>query len=87
MSKLAAYAGQNPSALCRSFKKSSGYTIGQFCTRLRIEYACNLLLTTNMDISQIAYQSGYNSYPHFCTQFKQVMQMSPTAYRDKSMPR
>lgn len=51
-----------------------------------MEYACNLLLTTNMDISQIAYQSGYNSYPHFCTQFKQVMQMSPTAYRDKNMP-
>lgn len=87
LSLLAAYAGQNPSALCRSFKKSSGYTIGQFCTRLRIEYACNLLLTTDIDISQIAYQSGYNSYPHFCIQFKQVMKMSPTTYRIKTLPR
>ncbi len=52
LSKLAAYAGQNPSALCRSFKRSSGCSIGQFCT-----------------------------------QFKLVMQMSPKAYRDRSMPR
>jgi len=34
-----------------------------------------------MDIAQIAYQSGYNSYPHFCTQFKKAMKMSPTEYR------
>ena len=81
LADIAAYSGQNPSALCRAFKKSSGYTIGQFCTRLRIEYACNLLLNTDMDIAQIAYSSGFNSYPHFCTQFKTAMQMSPTEYR------
>ncbi|MGN0033587.1 MAG: helix-turn-helix domain-containing protein [Candidatus Limimorpha sp.] len=84
LSDIAAYSGQNPSALCRAFKKASGYTVGQFCTRLRMEYACNLLLTTNVDISQIAYSSGFNSYPHFCTQFKIAMRMSPTAYRNKS---
>lgn len=80
---LAAYAGLNASALCRSFKKSSGCTIWQFCTRLRIEYACNLLLTTNMDAGQIACMSGYNSYSHFCTQFKNVLKMSPTEYRGR----
>lgn len=80
-SDLAAYSGLHPAALCRSFKKASGHTVGQFCSRLRIEYACNLLLTTDMDIAQIAYQSGYNSYPHFCTQFKKAMKMSPTEYR------
>lgn len=81
LADIAAYSGQNPSALCCAFKKSSGYTIGQFCTRLRIEYACNLLLNTDMDIAQIAYASGFNSYPHFCTQFKATMQVSPTEYR------
>lgn len=81
LGELAAYSGLNPSALCRSFKKASGYTVGQFCCRLRVEYASNLLLTTNMDVAQIAYQSGYNSYPHFCTQFKNTMKMSPTEYR------
>ncbi|MGN0186801.1 MAG: helix-turn-helix domain-containing protein [Paludibacteraceae bacterium] len=56
----------------------------QFHTRLHMEYTGNLLLTTNVDISQIAYSSGFNSYPHFCTQFKSAMRMSPTAYRNKS---
>ena len=36
-----------------------------------------------MDISPIAYMSGYNSYPHFCTQFKRIMKMSPTPYHGK----
>ncbi|MBO5181415.1 MAG: helix-turn-helix transcriptional regulator [Paraprevotella sp.] len=67
--------------LCFSFKRASGYTIGQFCTRLHMEYACNLLLTTELDVSPIAYQSGYNCYPHFCTQFRKSMNMSPSEYR------
>lgn len=83
LNDIAAYAGLNNTALCRSFKKSSGCTIWQFCSRLRIEHACNLLLTTNMDVSQIAYTCGYNSYPHFCTQFKNATKMSPSAYRGK----
>lgn len=81
---LAAHAGLHPSALCRAFKQASGYTISQFCTRLRIEYACNLLLTTDMDIAQIAYLSGYNTYSHFCNQFKKTMHLSSTDYRAKT---
>lgn len=83
LDEVAAYAGLNPSALCRSFKKSSGCTVWQFCSRLRIEYACNLLFTTHLDIAQIAYLSGYNSYPHFCAQFKNATKMSPTEYRGR----
>lgn len=83
LSELAAYAGINSTALCRSFKRSCGCTIWQFCSRLRIEYACNLLHTTDMDIGQIAYMSGYNSYSHFCTQFKKLKGISPTVYRGK----
>ena len=87
LDELAAFAGISGAALCRSFKKSSGYTIWQFCSRLRVEYACNLLLTTNMDVGQIAYMSGYNSYPHFCTQFRNAIRMSPTEYRRKGSAR
>lgn len=83
---LAAHAGIHPSALCRSFKKSSGCTIWQFCRRLRIEHACKLLLTTHLAVNQVAYMSGYNSYPHFCTQFKNAMRMSPTEYRGEKSP-
>lgn len=78
---LSAYAGLNHTALCRAFKKVSGQTVMQFCAHLRIEYACNLLLTTQLKVTQIAYQSGYNSYPLFCAQFRKAMHMSPTEYR------
>lgn len=81
LEELADFAGLCPAALCRAFKKSAGCTIGQICGRLRLEYACNLLLTTNMNAGEIACMAGFNSYPHFCTQFKKMMNMSPTAYR------
>lgn len=81
LQEIASYAGMNASALCRSFKKSSGSTIIQFCNRLRLEYACNLLLTTNMTTHQIAYQSGFNSYAHFSTLFKTHTHLTPTQYR------
>lgn len=84
LTDIASHSGQNPSSLCRAFKRVSGCTIMQFCSRLRIEYACNLLLTSNLGIAQIAYQSGYNSYPYFCSQFKSAMNMSPSEYRRKS---
>lgn len=80
---LAAYAGSNPTALCRAFKRANGTTVMQYCNRLRIEHACRLLLTTTMDMAQAAYASGFNSYPHFCTQFKKLMKVSPTEYRSK----
>lgn len=83
LDEIAAYAGLNASALCRAFKKSSGCTIWQFCSRLRIEHACNLLITTSIDITQIAYMSGYNSYPHFSAQFRKATRMSPTEYRGR----
>ncbi|MCI7051732.1 MAG: helix-turn-helix domain-containing protein [Bacteroidales bacterium] len=34
-----------------------------------------------MNAGEIACMAGFNSYPHFCTQFKKMMNMAPTAYR------
>lgn len=84
LSDVAQYAGLTESALCRAFKRTTGLTIRQLCTRLRIEYACRLLLTTDLDIAQIAYVSGFNSYPYFCAQFKAHTAQTPTLYRHKT---
>lgn len=47
----------------------------------RIRYAQNLLCHTNYTVDRIAEASGYNSTIHFIRQFKQVTNLTPTAYR------
>lgn len=81
LDEIAAYANQNKTALCRVFKKTSGYTIFQFIHRLRIEKACKLIKSTSLTISMIAIQVGYKTFSYFSMQFQGIMKMSPTQYR------
>ena len=83
MEEVAQAANQNPTALCRSFKRVAGCTILQFLNRLRIEKACQLLQSTDMTVSQIAFQVGFNTFAHFSTQFKSRLGLSPTDFRNK----
>ncbi len=79
---IANYANQNASALCRSFKQTSGYTLFQFINRLRIEKACSLLRNSTLNVAQIAYQVGFNSPTHFYIQFKKLTGTIPSKYKE-----
>lgn len=81
---IAKYANQNPSALCCSFKKRTGYTIFQFANRLRIEQACQLLKSTDLNVTQVAFQVGFNSFSSFSVQFQRIVHLSPTEYWEKA---
>ena len=85
LEEIAAHANLNPSALCRAFKKKHGCTIFQYMNRLRIEQACRLLRYSDLSITQIAYQVGYNSFSHFSRQFKLHLKISAFAYRNQTI--
>lgn len=80
LENIANYAGMNPSALCRYYKKHTGRRIFEYITELRISYAARLLLNKSINISQIAYDCGYNSLSHFNHQFKQITGYTPSEY-------
>lgn len=84
LADIAGYASQNASALCRSFKKASGYTITGFINRLRVEKACELLRNTDLGITEISYLSGFNTFSYFSTQFKAVTGLTPSQYRNNT---
>jgi AraC-like DNA-binding protein len=63
------------------FRKSFGISIGDYITQYRIAHAQRLLVTTTMNVSEIALDSGFGSVSRFYTAFKQVCEMSPGAYR------
>lgn len=82
---IADYIKLNPASLCRYFKQRTGKTIFVCLNEVRIEHACNLLSNTDLTISQIAYEVGFNNLSHFNKQFKYLIQQTPTKYREHLM--
>lgn len=82
LESIAEYAHQNATALCRTFKRETGKTIFQFLNKIRVENACKLLANTDMNISQVAYESGFTNLPHFNKQFRLFTNKTPTEYKE-----
>lgn len=78
---IADHVGMNPSALCRYFKRKTGKKLFDYVTGLRVAFAAKLLINSNISISKIAYDCGYNNLSHFNRQFKTVTSVTPTEYR------
>ena len=78
---LAAEARLSPFHFIRSFKRSVGVPPHQYLTRIRMERARVLLETTNLAITDVAFETGYQSPAHFARLFRRHYGMTPTAYR------
>jgi len=68
---------------CKLFKKATGLNFTEYLSQLRIEKAKNLLLNPNLRVSEIAYETGFQSLTHFNRVFKRIAGQSPTTYRKR----
>lgn len=71
----------SPYYLSHVFKDMTGYSPGQYITRRRIGLAQNLLISTDLPVSEIAARVGYPSPSHFNDRFTKNVGISPRAYR------
>lgn len=78
---LLRYSGFSHGHLCRIMKKEYGITPSKYITDLRLQYAANLLSSTDYDILTISVQLGFSSLSHFITIFKKKYGISPSKYR------
>ncbi len=62
------------------FKKEIGMTIHEFILRSKIDYACDLLLST--PITEIALALHFSSSQHFSNVFKAYTGMTPSTYSE-----
>ena len=67
--------------LSRIFKNTTGSTVMEFLTTVRFSHIETLLINTNKNISQIAYECGFTSIQHFNKVFKNNKGLSPTQYK------
>jgi AraC-like DNA-binding protein len=80
LTTIAENVNMSVSAFCRYFKKRSNKTFMDFVNEIRIGNACKLLTENKYSISQVAYESGFNTLSNFNNQFKKITGKNPSEY-------
>jgi AraC-like DNA-binding protein len=69
------------SAFSRFFKSRVNKSFSDFLTDVRVSHACKLLHETDMNISEIAYESGFYTLSNFNKLFRERIKKTPLEYR------
>lgn len=68
-------------AFCRYFKKATGKTFTQLVNEYRVVHATKLLNESQMSITDICFECGFNNFSHFNKQFNELTGKSASNYR------
>lgn len=85
LDRIAQAVASNKSHLCRRFKSDTGFTLGEYLTRVRIDTSKRLLLTS-LTISDIARLAGFDDPYYFSRIFRKMTGLSPTDFRTSHRP-
>ena len=85
VSELAQLASLSVSALERKFKKHLRVTPMQYIKRLRISFASQALIQTDLSINEIAHRYGFCDHSYMSKEFRRVVGMTPREYRQRRM--
>jgi AraC-like DNA-binding protein len=80
--EMAEAAVLSPHHFHRVFHRVTGITPGHFLCTIRLKAALQLLLTTQLNVTDICFAVGYNSLGTFTTRFSQLVGLPPTQLRD-----
>lgn len=82
---LAQVAGYSPFHIHRIFRAYVGETLGSFIQRLRMGKAMESLINGEKSITEIAFQSGYQTPAAFTKAFKQIFLTTPSQVRQSGI--
>lgn len=78
---VAHHVGLHPNYAMMLFRRYYGMTLNTYLTRLRVCQAQYLLISTDDDVSRIAFETGFGSISRFYAAFKKVSGRTPRQYR------
>jgi AraC-like DNA-binding protein len=87
LSKVAKTVNMSANHLSEKFKQVTGINFVEYVARTRFEKGCDLLLNSNLRISEIAFAVGFQSLSQFNRVFKRLAGTSPTEYRNRRLGR
>lgn len=81
MPKVARSVGLSPQYFCSLFKEQVGCSFVQYLRTVRLDHARELLRKTTLEVTEIAFESGFNDATYFGQIFKAVEGLTPSQYR------
>jgi len=79
---LAGQVHMNEQYFCRFFKKSIGRSPMEYLNEYRIKQAMRLLEETDLPVTEVCLESGYNNLGNFLRAFKKYTDTTPLKYRN-----
>ncbi|MCC5929455.1 MAG: response regulator [Cyclobacteriaceae bacterium] len=71
------------STLFRKIKSLTGMSLTGFIRSIKLKTAAQLILQSNMKLSQVAHESGFNDYKYFKKSFEAQFGCLPSEYKNK----
>jgi transcriptional regulator GlxA family with amidase domain len=81
MIELAREFGLSPRSFDRRFREATGSSPLVYLQQQRIKVAKDLLASTNLSVTEIAYRVGYVDHGHFARLFARALAVGPREYR------
>ncbi len=82
--EIAHSTGFCPRHVCQAFHRVLHESVAAHVLRLRVERAMELLRVTNLTITEVAFEAGFNSYTHFAKTFRNRTGQTPNQYRKQA---
>lgn len=82
--EVAEYVGLNPAYFGRLYKNDTGKGLLNCLNEIRVKNAQALLVETNKNVTEIAYEVGYNNLFYFNQVFRKLTGKSPSDFRKMS---
>lgn len=83
--RMCEISGKSREHISRLFKKYYSQTPTEFVTQMRLEMAVNLLLMSNLSVTDICYECGFETLSWFYKCFCQKFGKTPVQYRNDNM--
>jgi AraC family L-rhamnose operon transcriptional activator RhaR/AraC family L-rhamnose operon regulatory protein RhaS len=83
LDRLAAIAHMSKRNFMRSFQAAMGNSPIAHLIQLRVNRAASLLRRTEQGVTEIAFQVGFSDSNYFARQFRKLVGVTPTAYRQQ----
>jgi len=80
LQELGRLVGCSPFHLSRQFSSATGLTIQQYLRQIRLERAAALLRAGSHNVTEAAFEVGYNSLSHFTVAFRETFGCCPGFY-------
>lgn len=82
--EVAGIASMSYSGFCRYFKNRTKKNFSHFVNEIRIGYACKRLMESDLSVSQVCCESGFNNLTNFNKQFREIVKCTPCQFQRRN---